>query len=323
MQRGMALWYISPGKLALRPFAIREPLDGEVLVRACFSGISRGTERLVLGGQVPESEHLRMRCQGQEGAFPFPVKYGYALAGRIERGPPERIGQPVFVLHPHQDYACVPSEAAITLPADLPLRRAVLTANTETALNILWDGAAMPGDRVAVIGGGVLGLLVAGIAARIPGCEVTVVDVEAARAPVAAALGARFATPDQAPRDQDLVIHTSASENGLRLALACAALEARIVEASWYGTKPVALALGENFHSKRLRLVSSQVGRVPASHQARWPRQRRLAAALALLKDSRFDRLISGELAFEEAPAQLPGLLAEGAPGLMTALRYG
>lgn len=314
-----SLWYVSDGRIEMRAADVPALQDGEVRIAARYSGVSRGTERLVLQGRVPPSEYERMRCPRQDGAFPFPVKYGYALVGVIEDGPKEHIGQNVFLLHPHQRALNAPVSDVHILPKDVPPRRAALAANTETALNVIWDADVLPGDRVLIVGGGVLGLLIAGIAARIPGTTVTVTDTDATRAATTAAMGAVFA--HQAPTEQDVVINTSSSEEGLRTALRCAGTEARVVEASWYGDRNIAVPLGEAFHARRLQLISSQVGAVPAARRVRWTYARRMAAALDLLRDARFDALITNEIAFADAPAQLPAALASNA-GFMTVLRY-
>ena len=316
-----AVWYVGKGAVEIRPGALN-PAPGWVRVAARFSGVSRGTERLVFQGRVPLSEHQRMRCPHQEGAFPFPVKYGYALAGVIEDGPKERIGENVFLLHPHQRLAEVSASDVHTLPADLPLRRAALAANMETALNVSWDAEAASGDRILIVGGGVLGLLIAGVLARMPGTAVTVTDIDPARKAVAEKMGAGFALPAAAPQDQDIVIHTSATGEGLRLSLESAGTEARVVEASWYGDKEVSVALGGAFHSRRLTLVSSQVGAVPPARRARWTTARRMSKALELLRDARFDALITDEISFDAAALALPKVFAEDSPGLMTVLRY-
>src|SRR5258706_5633066 len=213
-----ALWYVAPGTAELRTVTHPLPGPGEVQVRTLYSGLSRGTERLVFEGRVPKSEWERMRAPAQMGNFPFPVKYGYAAVGEIEAGPKPLLKRRVFALYPHQDRFVVPADDVVVIPEGVPARRAVLTANLETALNILWDGNAAPGDRIVIIGSGIVGLLVAALAARLPGAEVTAVDVDSSRAPVAAQLGVAFADPNSAPRGVDLVIHTSASEAGLSLA---------------------------------------------------------------------------------------------------------
>ncbi|AZO81117.1 dehydrogenase [Bosea sp. Tri-49] len=296
------------------------PAPGDCLVRTLWSGISRGTERLVFDGRVPESEYERMRAPLQQGAFPFPVKYGYCAVGIVDAGPAELLGKRVFCLHPHQDRFVVPADRVALVPESVPMRRAVLAANMETALNAHWDAGSGPADRIVVVGGGVLGLLVAYLAARLPGAEVTLVDLDDSRAEIAASLGCRFALPADCPQDADVVFHASASAAGLATAIGAAGFEARIVELSWYGEGSVAAPLGGAFHARRLQLVSSQVGQVSPSRRARFDYARRANAALALLADARLDALITDEIAFRDAPSRLPALFA-GA-GLTAVLRY-
>lgn len=317
-----ALWYAAPGKAELRPAPLPPAGPGEVLVRTLYSGISRGTERLVFEGKVPASEYARMRLATQEGDFPFPVKYGYAAVGTVEAGPDKLLGRVVFALHPHQDRFVIPAAAAVPVPDAVPPRRAVLTANMETALNVLWDGEAAPGQRIAIVGGGLLGLLCAGLAAGINGVQVVVIDREPSRAALAQKMGAAFSRPENAPPENDLVIHTSASEAGLALSLDIAAFEATIVEASWYGDRLVSVPLGGAFHSRRLRLVSSQVGAVAPSQRGRYTHRQRMEEALRLLVDERYDALLGEEIPFDELPQHLPRLLAPDASGVGAYVRY-
>ena len=303
-----ALWYIGPGRAEMRRETVPVPGPGEVRVAALFGAISRGTERLVHAGRVPESEFERMRAPFMAGTFPFPVKYGYATVGRVEAGPEHLQGLNVFALHPHQTYFNLPAAAVFPLPPGVTPQRAVLAANMETALNAVWDGTPAAADRIAVVGGGLLGLLVAYLCAKLPGADVTVVDIDQRRQPLAEALGARFAWPAAAPPECDLVFHASATPAGLATALRAAGQEATIVELSWYGAGEIAAPLGEAFHSRRLRLVSSQVGEVAPSHRPRWTRGRRLAAALALLTDPALDCLLAPAVAFENLPAELPAI---------------
>jgi threonine dehydrogenase-like Zn-dependent dehydrogenase len=305
-----ALWLPGPGQAELRPTALG---TGEVLVRTRFSGISRGTEALVAAGRVPVAEHATMRCPLQEGDFPFPVKYGYSAVGDVVAGPGDLLGRTVFALHPHQDRFAVPAAMAVPLPAGVAPERAVLAANMETALTVVWDAGIGPGDRVAVVGAGVVGALAASSAAGIPGTEVALVDVNAGRAPLAEGLGCRFAAPEDAPEGCDVVIHASASAAGLATAIACAGREARVVEASWYGAGTVPAPLGGGFHSRRLALVSSQVGRVPPARAPRWTNRRRLETALGLLAAPALEALVSGETAFADLPAAYAGILADPA----------
>ena len=273
-------------------------------------------------GEVPESEWQRMRCPFQEGEFPAPVKYGYSTVGIVEHGPAEYLGRRVFCLHPHQDRFVVPQEAVIEVPDSVPDRRASLAANMETAVNGLWDAAPGPGDRIAVIGAGVVGCLIAALAARLPGAEVELIDIDKSRERLSEAFGCRFACPLQAGGEADLVFHASGTPEGLATALAIAGFEAQIVEMSWYGTRIVPLSLGGAFHSRRLTLRSSQVGMVPSDRQRRWSRGRRLALALSLLRDPVFEALLSGESRFAELPQLMPRLAASPAGTLCHTLRY-
>jgi NADPH:quinone reductase-like Zn-dependent oxidoreductase len=317
-----ALWYTAPGKGELRSAPLAAPAAGELGIRMLYSGISRGTERLVFEGRVPPSEYARMRLGTQEGDFPFPVKYGYSAVGQVESGPDGLKGRTVFALHPHQDRFLLSEAAAVPVPGNVPPRRAVLAANTETALNILWDGEAKAGQRIAVIGGGIVGLLVAALASQISGTTVTLVDKEPSRADLAGKLGAGFTTPEEAPHDMDLVVHTSSSEAGLALALEVAGFEGTIVEASWYGDRNISVPLGGAFHSQRLRLISSQVGSVAPSHRARFTHRQRMEEALRLLADDRFDALIGEEVPFSDLPQHLPRLLAPDAAGVGAIVKY-
>lgn len=289
--------------------------QGEVRVRTLFSGISRGTESLVFRGEVPESQWAAMRAPFQEGEFPGPLKYGYMNVGRVEAGlgvtGESLVGRNVFCLYPHQEEYVVPTSAVAPLPDDLPPERAVLAANMETAVNGVWDGRPAVGDRILVLGGGVVGMLAAYLCAGTPGARVLLVDPNPARSGTAARLGIDWAArvPDDAGREpgMDLVIHASGNPDGLATALTAAGPEGRVVELSWYGDQPVSLPLGEAFHSRRLTIRSSQVGRIPPERTPRWDYARRKALALELLRDAELDALITGESDFEE----LPGVMAE------------
>lgn len=316
-----ALWYVGDGRAEIRAELAPATTTGAVRIRALHGAVSRGTERLVFSGRVPESEHERMRGPNMGGAFPFPVKYGYAVVGRVEDGPSELLGRTVFALHPHQTVFTMAADAVTPVPATVPPERAVLAANMETALNAIWDGAPGPADRIAVVGAGVVGALCAYLCARMPGADVTLVDIEPARAELAQKLGARFARPDAGPGDCDLVIHASASAAGLATALRLAGQEATVIELSWYGTNETPVALGGAFHSRRLRLISSQVGSIAPSHRSRWSFGRRLAAALDLLADPALDALLTASTPFRELPAKLPGILGDGS-GLCPVIKY-
>jgi threonine dehydrogenase-like Zn-dependent dehydrogenase len=317
-----ALWYVTRGRAELRPTTLPPVGPEDAVVTTLWSGLSRGTERLVFEGRVSATESERMRALLQEGDFPYPVKYGYCAVGLVEQGPPALRGRAVFALHPHQDRFVAPARLLAPVPDGVPPRRAVLAANMETALNALWDSGAGPGDRIVVVGAGVVGLLVGYLAARLPGADVTMVDIDLSREAIAKEFGCRFRKPLDASGDADVAFHTSATAPGLACALSCAGVEATVVEMSWYGDAPVSAPLGLDFHSRRLRLVSSQVGQVSPARRPRWSHRRRLDKALALLADDRLDALITEEVAFADLAAELPRLFAPGASGLATVVRY-
>jgi threonine dehydrogenase-like Zn-dependent dehydrogenase len=297
-----AFWVAEPGRGDIREEVLPPLATNSVRVRALYSGISRGTEAIVFHGRVPAVEHERMRAPFQVGDFPAPVKYGYSSVGRVEAGPADLVGRHVFVLHPHQTQYVVPMDAVHELPPEVPPARAILAANLETAINALWDARPHLGDRITVVGGGVVGCLTAWLATRMPGCDVQLVDIDPRREAAAQALGVRFAVPAAASGGADLVVHASGSSGGLDVSLRLAGFEAMIVDVSWYGDEIVPMALGEAFHSQRLTLKSSQVGHVAASQRARWTRRRRMALALSLLSESALDVLISGESDFDALP---------------------
>jgi NADPH:quinone reductase-like Zn-dependent oxidoreductase len=304
-----ALLYVAPGQAEIREESLAAPRPGEVRVRALFGALSRGTEALVLAGRVTDSEFERMRAPFMGGSFPFPVKYGYATVGRIEDGPEEQLGRIVFALHPHQHLFNIPESAIVALPETVLPQRAVLAANMETALNAVWESSAGPADRIAIVGAGAVGALVAFLCGGLAGAEAMLVDINERRAELAQKLGVRFAKPETAKGDCDLVVHASGTAAGLRTALALAGEEATVLELSWYGDTPVAAPLGGAFHSRRLRLISSQVGQVASSHRPRWTHSRRLAAAVALLADSRLDALLAPMVSFYDLPRRLPDVL--------------
>lgn len=321
-EEARAFWIVAPGRGEIRPETLPAPSPDAVVVRALYSGISRGTEATVFQGRVPVSEYQRMRAPFQVGEFPVPVKYGYASVGRVELGPPGLRDRNVFVLHPHQTRYAVPTASVHILPDDVPPARAVLAANLETAINGLWDARPHIGDRVVVVGAGAVGCLVAWLASRIVGCDVELVDINPRRAVVAQALGVRFAPPGKMSENADVVIHASGSPAGLETSLSAAGFEATIVEMSWYGDQPVTLNLGEAFHARRLTLKSSQVGRVAMSQRARWDTRRRMGLALSLLRDAALDVLITGDSAFEDLPATMASLAIAPGDTLCHRIRY-
>ncbi|MFD9192660.1 zinc-binding alcohol dehydrogenase [Streptomyces phaeochromogenes] len=317
-----AFWLRSPGLGEIRDAQLPEPAEGEVVVRTLFSGVSRGTETLVFRGGVPESQHASMRAPFQEGDFPGPVKYGYLNVGVVEAGPTDLLGRTVFSLYPHQTRFVVPASAVTPVPETVPASRAVLAGTVETAVNALWDAAPLIGDRITVVGAGMVGASVAALLARFPAARVQLVDANPARAGIAQALGVDFALPADAAGDRDLVVHASATEAGLARSLELLTPEGTVLELSWYGDRKVSLPLGEAFHSRRLVIRSSQVGTVSPARSARRTYADRLAIALDLLADPAFDALITGESSFEELPKTMTGLAAAESTEMCHLVRY-
>ena len=318
-----AFWLRAPGCGEIRAVELPEPGPADVVVRTVRSGISRGTEMLVFRGGVPVDQRAKMRAPFQEGNFPGPVKYGYLNVGAVEQGPPDLRGRTVFCLYPHQTAYVVPAGAVAVVPDGIPPARAVLAGTVETAVNALWDAAPLVGDRVAVVGAGMLGCCVARVLQGFPAVRVTLVDVDPARADVAAALGVDFALPDEADGDCDLAVHTSATSAGLQRALDLLAAEGTVLDLSWYGDTEVRLSLGGAFHSGRLGIRSSQVGVVSPARAARRTAADRVALALELLRDPAFDALLTGESHFDELPEVMARLATGSLPAVCHTITYG
>ena len=316
VMRVSAYWLEAPGSGALRVEDVDDPLPGEVLVRTRYTGISRGTESLVHRGGVPADQRESMRAPFQAGDFPAPVKYGYLNVGVVERGRADLVGRTVFTLFPHQSAFVVHASAVAVVPEGVPARRAVLAGAVETAVNVLWDAAPLVGDRITVIGAGMIGCAVGRLLGAVPGVDITLVDVDRSKEPVCAALGIRYAHPDDAPIDRDLIIDTSGSEGGLQLALRSAAVEGEIIEASWFGDRTANVRLGGAFHSRRLTIRSSQVGMVSPRRRGTRTTNDRLGLALRLLRDPAFDHLLTGESSWRELPDVMAAIASGSLPGL-------
>jgi threonine dehydrogenase-like Zn-dependent dehydrogenase len=313
---------VAPERIEIRS-EILDPLPkNNVQVRTLFSALSRGTESLVFKGLIPESEYTRMEAPFMGGKLPFPVKYGYSNVGRIEHGSPELIGQLVFSLMPHQSIFQTDVNNVLVIPKEIPAQRAVLAANMETALNAVWDASPGPGDRIVIVGAGALGCLIAYLCGHLPGAEVTLVDTNPEREEVAKKLGVQFSSPELAPKDCDLVIHCSASGAGLSTAISSAGEEATILELSWYGSNKIDVSLGGAFHSRQLKLQSSQVGHISLSRKPRWSHRRRLAAALTMLSDARLDALLTEPIGFDALPTELPRIFSAQSSALCCLIQY-
>ena len=317
-----AFWVRSPGCGEIRPVTLPEPRPDEVMVRTLRSGVSRGTETRVFRGAVSPDQYVSMRAPHQEGDLPGPVKYGYLNVGVVEQGPPDLRGRMVFCLYPHQTAYVVPAGAVTIVPEGIPPARAVLAGTVETAVNALWDAGPMLGDRVTVVGAGMVGCCVARLLGRFPAMEVTLVDVDPGRAEVAAALGVGFALPADATGDRDIVVHTTATSAGLQRSLELLAAEGTVIDLSWYGDGEVRLSLGGAFHTGRLAIRSSQVSTLSPARGGRRTTTDRLALALELLRDEALDALITGQSPFDELPDVMAGLATGSLSALCHTITY-
>ncbi len=327
IQMAQSLWYSAPHTVEMRSHRLPQLPPGWLMIETHYSAISRGTEQLIWHGAVPESEWQRMRAPHQEGDFPFPVKYGYSAAGVVINGPPEWIGANTFALHPHQDMFALPIEQIIRIPETVPLKRATLAANMETALNAVWDSGVGPGEKIVIVGAGIVGLLLTYLTARMPGTEVIVVDIAPERRTIVETIGATFAQAGSTNAsaigdDADVVFHTSANARGLTTAIDACGFEAALIELSWYGSAKTEISLGGAFHAKRLRLVSSQVGHVATAKRARWNYARRLRCAAALLDDPLLDQLVGKTVPFDQVASQMTDIFADKGGSLAPVIAY-
>ncbi|MTI17699.1 zinc-binding alcohol dehydrogenase [Rhodobacteraceae bacterium RKSG542] len=306
-RQAKALWYTGPQTIEIVEEVLPQQSLNLVELKTIASGISRGTEALVSNGLIPQSQFAQMRAPHQAGDFPFPVKYGYALVAQRQGGK----GGHVFALHPHQDFVALAEDEITDIPESIPPTRAVLAANMETALNAVWDGAPLAATSIAVIGAGSVGCLIAYLCSQVAGTTVTLVDPLTSRRHIAETFGCSYSASTKGLGEQDLVFHCSATQAGLADALSLCRFEGTVMECSWFGAKAPSVPLGETFHSKRLRLVSSQVGAVAPAMRASTTHRQRLQKAIALLDDPRLDVLLGPPIPFMEAPQKLPSIFKD------------
>jgi 2-desacetyl-2-hydroxyethyl bacteriochlorophyllide A dehydrogenase len=308
-----ALWFTAPRTAELRPERVPPPGPGEVRVKTIASAISHGTEMLVYRGEVPTD--LPLDLPTLAGDFSFPIKYGYASVGRVLDAGVEHLSPDdlVFVHHPHQEAFVVPADLPVRLPEGLDPTVGLFFANLETALNVVHDTPLRLGETALVFGQGVVGLLVTQLVKRAGADRVLAVDPIQKRRNLALDAGADEAfEPGEdlhqrvleatAGRGADVAVEASSSGAALQAAVDAVATEGTVVVASWYGTKPVSLSLGGHFHRGRVRLRSSQVGRMNPELGSRWDRARRTETVHGLLPRLRLKGLISHQIPFEKAP---------------------
>ena len=319
------LWFTGPRRVELRQGQPSSPLaPGEVKARALHSGISQGTELLLYRNEGPRVFDPSLDAPGTP---VYPRRYGYSWVGNIveSRARGVEVGQCVFALRSHGDVHVLRPEVIRTIPASIPSTRATLAANMETALTVVWDAGIAIGDRVLVLGGGVVGLLTAMLAKVAGAARVSVVEPFPRRRQAALSLGAdeAFSPGQDVPDGEcDVVIEATGDPASLDRAIAHAGLEATIVVASFYGERRSPIALGTEFHRRRLHLTASQVSRIPAHKTARWDASRRFAMVLERLTDPRLDALVEPPVPFAEAPAVFARLDADPGMALHTVFVY-
>lgn len=297
-----ACWHLTGGQSLIREEPLPPLEEGKCQVDALFSLISTGTERLIALGQVPRELFPQMKVPYMGGDFSFPIKYGYSLVGTVTTDNHPYAGKTVHLLHPHQSSCIVASQDLFVVPDEIPAKRAILASNLETALNAVWDAQISIGDKVLVIGFGIIGSLVARVLSMIGAVEVVVQDIDLRRRNLAEQMG--FWTQDIGTEgiSFDAVFHTSASESGLQAAIDQVGFEGKIIELSWYGNKSVSIQLGGDFHSQRKQIISSQVSHLPPYHSRRWNYRRRKEVVFELLKQPAFDAHLTAETRFEDLP---------------------
>ncbi len=318
------LWFVAPGRVELRAGA-RVVLDvGQVRARALVSGISQGTELLLYRGEGPTPFDPSLDAGD---APTYPRRYGYAWVGEVTetRSPELALGTRVFALAPHGDEHCAGAPSFRRLPPDLSAHRAVLAANLETAINVVWDARVALGDRVVVLGGGIVGLL-CGYVARAGGARhVSLVEPSATRRQVALALGFDEVSSPLDPlatADADVVIEATGQPSSLDAAISRARFEGVIALASFYGLRTASVSLGAEFHRRRLSLLASQVSHLPAARLAGWTFERRFELVTQLLREHALDALLGAPVPFAEAPAVYEEMARDPAKGLQAVFCY-
>ena len=314
------------------------PQANEILVETLYTGISHGTEMLVYRGEVAPGLELDPSLKTFKGCFGFPIKYGYSNVGRIielgSRVSGLRKGDIVFAHNPHETIYTISENQAMKLPEAVLPSWGIFIASVETAINCVWDANIHLGESVVIFGQGIIGLLITQLM-RISGAgRIFTVDKLEKRRNISQKLGADFAfDPNKANLPSviteltdgigaDVIIEASGSPDALDSALKLAAFQGTVVVVSWYGTKPVTLNLGEDFHRERVKIKSSQVSFVDPSLTPRWNIGRRMALALKILPQLNLKELISHIYPFEEAPSAYDKIDKNPEEVLQVILRY-
>ena len=313
-----ALVFAAPYRVELQHSTIGSPGPGEVSVRTLVSAVSSGTEMLLYRGQMPPEMRVDESIPALDGAFQYPIKYGYAAVGRVEEkgtGVQDvEVEDLVFCFRPHESAFVCGETDLIKVRNGVEPEDAVFLPTMETAVNLVMDGQPLIGEQVAVFGQGVVGLLVTALLSMTPLSSLVTIDQYEQRREESLALGATCSlSPDkpdlvevlQGSRDYrgaDLSFELSGNPAALDMAIKAAGYGGRIVVGSWYGTKESKLDLGGRFHRDRVRLISSQVSTIAPEWSGRWSKARRFDVAWSMIRKLRPSRLVSHAFSLEEAP---------------------
>ncbi|MEM6845941.1 MAG: zinc-binding alcohol dehydrogenase [Bacteroidota bacterium] len=320
MTKVLALWHLSSKESKIQTQSLSPLQAGECRIETAFSLVSSGTETLVATGLVPIELHKSMQVPYQRGDFSFPIQYGYSLVGKVIEGSDNLLGKYVHLLHPHQTQCTVNTRDIAAIPEEVPSQRAVLASNLETALNAVWDARVSAGDRILVVGMGLVGSLIAQLASQFPAIQVSVAETDDVRRDFARQQD--FSLYNSAEAPFDVAFHTSGSSAGLQTCVDTVGYEGKIVELSWYGTRPVEVKLGGSFHQQRKQIISSQVSQLPPHQQSRWDYRRRKQTVMELLKDDVWDNFLTATVDFTDTPALFDKLRQGDRSELSWTLRY-
>ncbi len=322
------LWFTGIEQVEVREHQVGELRDDELLIAVECSAISAGTEMLVYRGQIPSDMALDANISALQNQQQYPLQYGYASVGIVtsvgDKVDADWLGRRVFAFQPHASHFISTAENLIPVPDDISAENAVFLPNMETVVNLVQDGKPALGERVVVLGQGVVGLLLVSLLAQFPLVQLHAVDAITLRRERALQLGVNaafnpFSAADiqmlkqQLQHDQlkqgennkgaDLIYEVSGAPDALNLAIDLTGFASRIVIGSWYGNKTAAIALGGDAHRNRLHITTSQVSSLAPELCGRWSKARRFELCWHMLRKLQPSNLITHRAPLRDAPA--------------------
>ncbi|MEM1137565.1 MAG: zinc-binding alcohol dehydrogenase [Bacteroidota bacterium] len=295
--------------------------ENEVAIESMYSLVSLGTERTITTQLLTKEIAARMVVPYMRGTFQNEFTYGYSLVGRIIDGEKDLIGKVIHVMHPHQNYAVVKTQDIFFIPEQMNPKLATLVSNMETAVNAIWDANVEIGDKVLVIGYGTVGALTALIASKIPGIDISILEINQNRFNAAVEQGFKVSSILE-NKDFDIVFNTSGNAEMLQKAISVTKSEGRIIEMSWYGAKSITINFGADFHYGRKQLISSQVSQIPNRKLKNWTYHSRKKLVFKLLQELNPHYLINCEVHFSETPKFYNDLRRHETSGLGVVIKY-